>query len=92
MKRLLLFLPVAVVLVAATLAVAAASARTVAATGGATSMREYAGTIVLSQFDQASSRWYLAVRRAGANGAVRPEGPLIPIDTGVLFSKGRLRW
>jgi hypothetical protein len=65
-------------LLAATVAFAAtavapgvASATTVAATGGATAVREYAGTIVFSQFDRASSRWYLAVRRAGASDVER---------------------
>jgi hypothetical protein len=70
MNRLLCLLAV-IVLVSGAVAPAAASAKTVAATGGATSLREYAGTIVFSQFDQASSRWYLAVRRAGVSGVER---------------------
>jgi hypothetical protein len=41
-------------------------AKTVTPLGAASSVREYAGTIVFSQFDQAAGRWYLAVRRAGA--------------------------
>lgn len=48
-----------------------ASAETVAPTGGATAVREYAGTIVFSQFDEASSRWNLALRRAGASSSER---------------------
>jgi len=43
----------------------AAPAATVAETGGPTAVREYAGNIVFSQFDQATSKWFLAVRRAG---------------------------
>ncbi len=44
---------------------AATSAVTVAAPGMATAVREYGGTIVFSQFDQATRRWYLSVRKAG---------------------------
>jgi hypothetical protein len=44
----------------------AASAATIAPIGAATAVREYAGTIVFSQFDQAAGQWYLTVRRAGA--------------------------
>jgi hypothetical protein len=54
------------VLVAALGIPGAASAQTVASTGSATVVREYAGTIVFSQFDGASGLWYLAMRRAGA--------------------------
>jgi hypothetical protein len=50
---------------------AAAPAATVAPAGAATPVREYAGTIVFSQFDQATSQWFLAVRRAGATTVER---------------------
>jgi len=45
---------------------AGGSAATVAQPGGATAVREYGGTIVFSQFDWTTRRWYLTVRRAGA--------------------------
>jgi hypothetical protein len=53
---------------------AAASAEPVAAPGAATSVREFAGTIVFSQFDAAAQQWRLAVRRAGA-----PAAELLPV-------------
>jgi len=53
---------------------ASAAAQGVAAPGAPTAVREYAGTIVFSQFDAASARWSLAVRRAGAT---QPE--LLPV-------------
>jgi hypothetical protein len=65
-------LPVsAVALVAALVFAGGAPARTVAPTGGSTPVREYAGTIAFSQFDQATSSWYLTVRRAGATEVER---------------------
>ena len=45
---------------------AGASAQAVASPGAATGVREFAGTIVFSQFDASADRWFLAVRRAGA--------------------------
>jgi hypothetical protein len=71
MNRFPYFLAATVAFVTATSAPGIASAKTVAATGGATAVREYAGTIVFSQFDQPSSRWYLAVRRADASDVER---------------------
>ncbi len=50
---------------------AAALAATVAQPGAETAVREYGGTIVFSDFDQAAGRWYLSVRRAGAKKAQR---------------------
>ena len=50
---------------------AAASAATVARPGAATAVREYGGTIVFSQFDWPTRRWYLSVRRAGAKSPER---------------------
>jgi hypothetical protein len=50
---------------------AVGSAATVARPGAQTAVREYGGTIVFSAFDQAESRWYLSVRRAGAKRARR---------------------
>lgn len=46
---------------------AAAPAATVAQPGASTSVREYDGTIVFSQFDAADGRWHLSVRQAGAD-------------------------
>ncbi len=46
-------------------------AATVAQPGAETAVREYGGTIVLSDFDQAERRWYLSVRKAGAAKAQR---------------------
>jgi hypothetical protein len=50
---------------------AGAAAQSVAAPGAPTAVREYAGTIVFSQFDAASASWSLAVRRVGAAQAER---------------------
>jgi hypothetical protein len=53
--------------VAAALALpAGAAAQNVAAPGAPTVVREYAGTVVFSQFDASTAQWSLAVRRAGA--------------------------
>lgn len=57
--------------VAATATPAGASAVTVAQPGAATSVREYGGTIVFSQFDWATHRWHLNVRRKGAQAPER---------------------
>jgi hypothetical protein len=55
-----------------------ASAEPVAAPGAATTVREYAGTIVFSRFDAATQQWQLAVRRAGAQATeVLPVAPSI---------------
>jgi hypothetical protein len=48
-----------------------AHADTLAAPGGPTGVREFAGAIVFSQLDSATNRWFLAVRRAGATAAER---------------------
>jgi hypothetical protein len=61
----------AAVALAALVPVDAAQAKAVTPLGAASSVREYAGTIVFSQFDQTTSRWYLAVRRAGATAIER---------------------
>lgn len=45
---------------------AGAAAQSVASPGAPTAVREYAGTIVFSQFDAVSASWSLAVRRVGA--------------------------
>jgi hypothetical protein len=66
MRRVPFLLGSAATAVVALVLPGAASAQTVTPVGAATAVREYAGTIVFSQFDQASSRWYLAVRRADA--------------------------
>ena len=50
---------------------ALASATTIAQPGGPTAVREYGGTIVFSEFDQADHRWHLSVRVAGAKTAQR---------------------
>jgi hypothetical protein len=50
---------------------AAAPAATVATPGGPTQVREYAGTIVFSEFDPSVEGWRLVVRRAGAAAAER---------------------
>lgn len=71
--------------VAAMLALAATgtsawgSTVTVAEPGGPTTVREYAGTIVFSQFDPATRRWHLAVHRAGAKEAERLKLPPSPV-------------
>jgi hypothetical protein len=58
---------------------AAASAVTVAEPGGPTAVREYGGTIVFSQFDRTTLRWYLSVRKAGAKAAERLKVPSSPV-------------
>jgi hypothetical protein len=50
---------------------APASAAIVAQPGGPTAVRAYGGTIVFSEYDQATHRWYLSVRMAGAKTAQR---------------------
>jgi hypothetical protein len=66
MKRNTTFV-VALAAVLAALAVpAVAAAVPVAAPGAPTDVREFAGTIVFSQFDAATGQWRLAIRRAGA--------------------------
>jgi hypothetical protein len=66
-------------LVALLLCPCAAPAATVAQTGGPTAVREYAGTIVFSQFDPADVQWHLAVRRAGSRQVERL--PVAPSTT-----------
>ena len=66
MSHLRLLLAGAVVAVAALVVPALASADTVATPGAPTGVREFAGTIVYSQFDAASNQYFLTVRRAGA--------------------------
>ncbi len=58
---------------------AAASAVTVAEPGGPTTVREYGGTIVFSQLEPTTSRWYLSVRRAGAKAPERLKVPSSPV-------------
>ncbi len=65
---------IAIATIAALAAPAAASAQTVATPGAATSVTEFAGNIVFSQFDRTTSQYSLMVRRAGA---AAPE--LIPV-------------
>lgn len=50
---------------------AAGSAGTVARPGAATAVRESNGTIVFSEFDWPTRRWYLTVRKAGAKAPQR---------------------
>ena len=63
----------------------AAPAATVATPGGvATTVREFGGTIVFSEWVQAERRWYLNVREAGAaqrRVAVAPSA--IPFDADI---------
>jgi hypothetical protein len=71
MKRILTFVTLVALAVPA-----AASAEPVAAPGAATTVREYAGSIVFSQLDPVTRQWRLAVRRAGAPAAeVLPVAP-----------------
>lgn len=71
---------------------AGAAAQSIAAPGAPSAVREYAGTIVFSQFDPASARWRLAVRRPGAAQAellAVPPSPT-PFDADIgPDSKGR---
>src|SRR3954468_1808550 len=81
MRRLLL------AAVAATLALpAAANAQTVATPGLATSVKEFQGNLVFSQFDAATSQFFLTVRRAGAAAperlSVAPSGRPFDADIG----------
>jgi hypothetical protein len=62
MRRIALAISAAVLLAVP----AAAKAETVATPGAPTAVREFAGTIVFSQFDPASKQFFLTVRRAGA--------------------------
>jgi hypothetical protein len=79
-------LATAAIAVAALAGPAAASAETVATPGGPTAVREFAGTIVFSQFDHTAGRWFLAVRRAGAAASERlpvaPSGRPFDADIG----------
>jgi hypothetical protein len=65
---------------------AAASAETVATPGAATSVKEFAGTIVFSQFDRTANQWSLMVRRTGAAAPeaipVAPSGRSFDADIG----------
>jgi hypothetical protein len=85
MHRLVGLLVGTVAATAASILPDVAPARTVAPVGGATAVREYAGTIVFSQLDQNSSRWYLAVRRAGATEVERlPVAPAaVPFEADI---------
>jgi hypothetical protein len=71
-QRTLLVIPLAV---AALAAPASALAAPVAAPAGATAVREYQGIIVFSQFDRATSRWRLAIRRPGRLAELLPVAP-----------------
>jgi hypothetical protein len=65
---------------------AAAHAQTVATPGAATSVNEFAGSIVFSQFDRATNQYSLMVRRAGAAAPepvpVAPSGRPFDADIG----------
>jgi hypothetical protein len=71
MPRLRLALAGAAVALAALTTPAAAPAQTVATPGAPTAVKEFAGTIVFSQFDAATNQYFLTVRRAGAVAAER---------------------
>jgi hypothetical protein len=74
MSRIRLVLAAAVAALAALALPALASAATVATPGAPTGVREFAGTIVFSQFDPSVSRYFLSVR---SSGAAAPE--LLPV-------------
>jgi hypothetical protein len=65
---------------------AAAHAETLASPGAATAVKEFAGTIVFSQFDRTTNQWFLTVRRAGATAPERlpvaPSGRPFDADIG----------
>jgi len=65
---------------------AAANAQTVATPGAATSVKEFAGNLVFSQFDRAANQYFLTVRRAGATTPERlpvaPSGRPFDADIG----------
>jgi hypothetical protein len=77
---------IALATIAALAAPAAANAQTVATPGAATSVKEFAGTIVFSQFDRTTNRYSLMVRRAGAAAPeaipVAPSGRPYDADIG----------
>jgi hypothetical protein len=66
MSRIAPLLAGAVAALAALALPTVAAADTVATPGAPTAVREFAGTIVYSQFDAASNQYFLTVRRAGA--------------------------
>ena len=66
MPRTRLLLVVAVAVLAGLALPTLASADTVATPGAPTGVREFAGTIVFSQFDPSVNRYFLSIRRAGA--------------------------
>lgn len=90
MPNLRLF-AVAVAVIACAAMTSAASAATVAQPGVATVVREFGGTIVLSEYVQAERRWYLSVREVRAQQrriAVAPSP--VPFDADIgTDSKGR---
>src|SRR3954470_24386801 len=65
---------------------AAAAAQTVATPGAATPVKEFQGNLVFSQFDAATSQFFLTVRRAGAAAperlSVAPSGRPFDADIG----------
>ena len=81
MRRILIAVGLALLALPAT-----AHAETIAAPGAATAVKEYAGTIVFSQFDRATNQWFLSVRRAGATAPERlpvaPSGRPFDADIG----------
>jgi hypothetical protein len=84
-------IPLLLALAAALTLPGAATGQTVVATGAKTAVREYAGTLVFSQFDRASGSWYLSVRRAGSAAErlpVRPSPRWFEADIGP-DAKGR---
>src|SRR4051794_35338841 len=74
-------LAVAVVAAALLALPATAAAQTVAAPGAATTVREYAGTLVFSQFDAGSLRWFPA-------GPPRPRWGVPPGPAGRAPGRG----
>jgi hypothetical protein len=81
MRRTLL-----IALALAALPIAPASAQTVATPGAATSVKEFQGTLVFSQFDRTTNRYSLMIRRAGAAAPepvpVAPSGRPFDADIG----------
>jgi hypothetical protein len=65
---------------------AAAHAQTIATPGAPTSVKEFQGNLVFSEFDATTSRYFLAVRRAGAAAPERlpvaPSGRPFDADIG----------
>src|SRR5690349_18903598 len=71
MSRIAPLLAGAVAALAALALPTVAAADTIATPGAPTAVREFAGTVVYSQFDAASNQYFLTVRRAGATAPER---------------------